>query len=82
LHGSGRGIELNGAISSVGAPIIEDRQDLVKDFGKVIVQHCYRESNKVAHELASFGRDNPPAVWLDIPPGFRLPFIVDDVTVV
>jgi hypothetical protein len=78
----------NGAISSAGAPIIEDCQDLVKD----IVQHCYRESkalfrkknresNKVAHELASFAWDNPPAVWLDIPPGFLLPLIVDDVTI-
>jgi ribonuclease HI len=72
----------NGAISSVGAPIIEDCQDFVKDLGKVIVQLCYRESNKVAHELASFGRDNPPAVWLDIPPSFLLSLIVDDVTIV
>ena len=69
------------ALSSVAAPILKERRDLANEFGKVIFQHYNRESNNVAHELASFGRSNPPVVWLDIPPNFVLPLIVNDVTI-
>src|SRR4051812_13762935 len=58
----------NEGYSLVAAPILNECRSLLKDFGKVYIEHCNRESNTVAHELASFERNNPPSVWLDTPP--------------
>ena len=70
----------NGSLSSVIGPIIGECRTLAQDFGSVVVQSCNRESNQVAHELAKFGRDNPPTLWCDVPPDILLPLLVNDVT--
>ena len=69
-------------LASVLGPILDDCRDLAQDFGKVTLQLCSRESNYVAHELAKFGRDNPPTLWCDVPPDFILPMLVNDVMMV
>ena len=52
---------------SVSAPILEDCRSLLDDFGKATLLYCNRDSNSVAHELARYGRDNPPTLWCDVP---------------
>jgi ribonuclease HI len=48
---------------------------------KVSFQHCPREANEVAHELArdSFSSMNTYN-WVDEPPSFRLSHLINDVT--
>ena len=52
------------------------------DFTHIIYEHCCRENNKVAHELARVVKFNPPGVWLDTAPGEVIPLIVSDATIV
>ena len=46
--------------SMIAAPILEDCKLLLVDFRKVVLEHCNRDSNKVAHVLAQNGRVDPP----------------------
>lgn len=71
--------EGNGMMST---PVLEDCRETLKDFGKVSAERCNRESNIVAHELASWGRLNPPTVWVDDPPYLLFKVLVDYVTVI
>ena len=66
----------------VVAPILEECMTLLQDFGKVSIEHCNRESNAVAHELARWGSVNNPSVWVDAPPNFIINLLVDDVAVI
>ena len=72
----------NSGHSMVAAPILDDCRELLRGFGKVLVEHCNRESNLVAHSLARQGRVDPPSVWLDSPPGFISSLLANDVTTV
>lgn len=65
--------------TSAASAIYIDCLETLKGFGK---EHCPREANRVAHELARVGRVYPPSVWLDGPPSFVLPLLIDDVTLV
>ena len=38
------------------------------EFNHVIYEHCNRENNMVAHELARIARFSPRGVWLESPP--------------
>ena len=57
--------------SSVEGPVLQECLNLVQDFEKVIFQHCNRESNYVAHELALIGRVNPAGLWRENPQVMR-----------
>ena len=70
----------NAGHSMVAAPILDECRSLLQEFGKVLIEHCNRESNMVAHVLAQRGRVDPPFVWSDAPPDFISTFLVDDVT--
>lgn len=72
----------NEGYSMVAAPIIDDCHSTMVEFGKVIIEHCNRESNAVAHELAKWGCVNPPSLWVDTPPDFIVKFLADDVSVI
>ena len=65
-----------------GAPVLNDCRSLILEFGKVVIEHCNRDSNKVAHVLAQQGRVDPPAMWLDSPPDFIRGLLADDVSVI
>ncbi|KQK10208.2 uncharacterized protein LOC112271019 [Brachypodium distachyon] len=67
---------------SPAAAIYIDCVEALKEFGKVITEHCPGEANQVAHELARIARDDPPNVWLDNPPNFLIPLLVDNVTLI
>ena len=45
-------LRINEGYGLVAAPILEDCRNLLADFGNVVLEHCSRESNMVAHELA------------------------------
>jgi ribonuclease HI len=75
-------LRLNEGQSMVAGPVLEDCRSLLRDFGKVSIEHCNRESNVVAHELARWGSVNNPSVWRDTPPSFILKFLLDDVSVI
>lgn len=75
-------LQNNEGHSMVAAPILEDCRDILRDFGKVVVEHCFRDLNVVAHELARWGSSNNPEIWLDIPPDFILRPLAVDVTLV
>lgn len=47
-------------------------------FCHAIIEHCARESNRMAHELPSRVRVGPPVVWMDNPPSFIHSLILDD----
>lgn len=68
--------------SMISAPILDECHGLLEDFGKVSIEPCNRESNQVVHVLAQRGRDDPPSLWLDSPPGFISSLLEDDVCVI
>ena len=73
--------EINqGAVNSVAAPILNDCFEICNNFGHVSFEHCARESNRVAHELARRARVDPPGVWADNPPSFIRSLILDDLS--
>ena len=51
------------------------------DFNHVTYDHCNRESNKVAHELARLVKFSPSSCWMDSAPPAVLSFLVNDTTV-
>ena len=66
----------------MAGPILEECRLLIVNFGKVVIEHCNRESNMVAHVLAQNGSVDPPNLWLDSPPGFISNYLADDISVV
>ena len=72
----------NNGHSMVAGPILDDCRQICADFGKVLFEFCSRDSNMVAHRLAQHGRDDPPSLWLDVPPGFILDLLADDVSII
>ena len=75
-------LQNNEGHSTVAAPIIQDCRELMREFGKVVIEHCNRESNMVAHVLVQWGRSNPPSLWLEEPPDFIASSLADDVAVI
>jgi hypothetical protein len=48
---------------------------------QVSFKHCHRDSNRVAHELATFAYcSNVTRVWDGDPPGLILPCVIHDIT--
>jgi hypothetical protein len=63
----------------IAAAVIDDCYHLATEFPKVIFEFCYREAYSVAHEVAKVARGTPGQVWLDKPPEFHIPLLLDDV---
>lgn len=60
--------------------IYEECVFLVRNFSHVIIEHCSRERNIVAHLLAAHVEGSQTCVWTGDPPAFIVPRLVDDVT--
>ena len=75
-------LQMNEGQSMVAGPVLEDCRDLLRGFGKVILEHCNRESNMTAHALAEYGRANDPSMWIEAPPSFIANSLADDVYVI
>ena len=50
------------------------------DFNHITFDHCNRESNQIAHELARLARFSPSISWLEFAPDAVTPWIVNDAT--
>ena len=68
--------------STMAAPILEECRLLLINFGKVVIEHCHRDCNKVAHVLAQNGRVVPPNLWLHAPSAFISELLAENVSVV
>ena len=68
--------------SMMAAPILADCRELLRDFGKAMIEHCNRDSNVVAQELARWGSSNNPHLWVEVPPDFILRPLALDVILV
>jgi hypothetical protein len=58
--------------------LYSDRYHLTRDFVKVICEHCPRDANAVAHELASLAKRSPPIGWMEDPPPSIVPLLIHD----
>jgi ribonuclease HI len=73
----------NGGFSATSsAAIFDDCTILWSGFGSVSIEHCNREANQVAHELAKVSfSSGSSCTWDDEPPRFILSKLASDVTV-
>lgn len=69
-----------GSSSSVASAIFDDCFFMSLDFNHVLYEHCNRDSNQVAHELAKLAKFSPPSIWMESPPDAMIPFLVNDAT--
>jgi ribonuclease HI len=66
-----------------GAVIIDDCRQLLASLGMATIRHCPREANGAAHALARYGASHGLGeVWLDVPPSFLIPVLVDDRVII
>ena len=67
---------------SPAAAILNTCRQLIRDFVIANIAHCLRESNEAVDELARQASGNSPGSWLDDTPGFLLPKLVHDMTII
>jgi ribonuclease HI len=61
------------------AVVIDDCRHTLTVLGKATIQHCPREANEAAHELAHHGSlERVKVFWFLDPPTFIIPVIVKD----
>ncbi|VAH10584.1 unnamed protein product [Triticum turgidum subsp. durum] len=65
----------------VASTVFDGCRSYLVDFGRFTIEHCIRESNYVAHELARWERANNPSRWIDAPPDFIVSLLADDISV-
>jgi hypothetical protein len=60
-----------GFSSTAGAPMYDECVVLRQDFNSISIDHCNRDINRVAHNLASLAiRSKNSCIWVDEPPSF------------
>ena len=75
-------MQVGGYSNGATAVILDDCYYLTTEFSKIeFVYNCH-EANTVAHEIARYARSSDEQVWLDEPPDFLVPFLLNDVTLV
>ena len=50
------------------------------DFNHVVYDHCNREANQVAHEMARLAKFSTLGFWMDTVPSAVIPLLVNDAT--
>jgi ribonuclease HI len=71
----------DGYSSSVASAIFDDCFFMSLDFNHVTYEHCVRECNQVAHELARIAKFSPPDLWMDSAPGAIIQMLVNDASI-
>ncbi|XBH90537.1 hypothetical protein VPH35_082169 [Triticum aestivum] len=71
-----------GHSAGAAATVFDDCYFMACDFPLTRFEHCNREANKVAHELARLGKNLVTRDWFEEPMGNIVPFPIDDVTIV
>jgi ribonuclease HI len=70
-----------GFTASATAPIFEDCYNIWKDLPMATIEHCDREANQVAHELARQALvAKASCIWVDLQPTFITALLANDVT--
>lgn len=71
-----------GFTANSAAAIYEDCNILWSGFADITIEHCSREANQVAHNLARRAREyETNCTWVDEPPRFILDSLMNDVTI-
>ncbi|KAE8795187.1 hypothetical protein D1007_29920 [Hordeum vulgare] len=60
------------------ATILDDCYHMARDFTQVRYDHCQRETNSIADELARLCKFSSPSSWFDEPPNVIIPLLVRD----
>ena len=68
-----------GRSAGAAAAIFDDCYFLACDFPTSRFEHCNREANKVAHELARLARFSMTLDWFEEPPNDIVSFLINDV---
>ena len=71
-----------GRSAGAAAAIFDDCYFLACDFPTSRFEHCNREANKVAHELARLARFSSTIDWFEEPMFEIVPFLTNDVSVI
>ena len=73
----------NGGYSAgAAAAVFDDFYFIACDFPLVRFEHCNREANKVAHELARLANFSVTRDWFEEPISDIVSFLIDDVTII
>ena len=71
-----------GRLARAAAAVFDDCYFLACDFPLTSFEHCNREANKVAHELAKLARFYETRGWFEEPLVEIVQPLIDDVTVI
>lgn len=73
----------DGISATASAPIYDECFILWQDFVSICIDHCNREANCAAHELAREAMKSKLSCnWVDEPPSFILGALANDVTII
>ncbi|KAI4996739.1 hypothetical protein ZWY2020_054546 [Hordeum vulgare] len=75
-------MESGARLAGVAATTYDDCYSIASDFPLVRFEHCNREENKVAHELARLAKFTIPRDWFEDPMRDTELLIIDDVTII
>jgi ribonuclease HI len=64
----------------VGSAFLDECRMILAGFSSTRIAHCPRDANKAAHMVARSTQVLDSFVWLDDPPEFLIPQLVEDVT--
>jgi len=71
----------DGISATASAPVYDECVQLWQDFVSISIEHCNREVNKVAHEVARLAMASKLSCnWVDELPSFILEALVNDIT--
>ncbi|KAM3229945.1 hypothetical protein ACQJBY_060638 [Aegilops geniculata] len=71
-----------GESAGAAAAIFEDCFFMACDFPQTSFEHCNREANKVAHELARLAKCSMARDWIEEPMQNLVTLLIDDVTLI
>jgi ribonuclease HI len=66
----------------VGTAFLDECRLMMAGFNSAVLRHCSREANKAADIIARSVEDRNCNLWLENPPVFLYPQLVDDVTII
>ncbi|KAI4988860.1 hypothetical protein ZWY2020_036177 [Hordeum vulgare] len=71
-----------GNSAGAAAAIFEDCFFMASEFSFTSFEHCNREANKVAHELARLAKSFDMSEWIEEPLENIVHLLIDDVTLI